>query len=184
MYSDAYLQRKQIFFHSFCRYTIDAPFPSYTRFTASITEPLEKHKAYFVVTLPTPPNKIKVYDVIERWEKAAEFKSIPFIQFVGDKPVYALILENKNSSLYERILPVLGGFHTASAFLSVIYCKLKGFGLEDLSVAAVMIEPGSVDDAIKGGHYKIEMRIHKLIHESLVRILIEQGGSSEISRSI
>ena len=98
--------------------------------------------------------------------------------------MYALILENKNSLLYERILPVLGGFHTASAFLSVIYCKLKGFGLKDLSVVAVMIEPGSVDDAIKGGHYQIEMRIHKLIHESLVRILIEQGESSEISRSI
>ena len=50
----------------------------------------------------------------------------------------------------ESILPVLGGFHTACAFLSTIYRRFKRSGLEDHAVAAGMIEPGSVDDAIKG----------------------------------
>ena len=37
-------------------------------------------------------------------------------------------------------------------------------------MAAGMIQPGFVADAIKGGHYKRGMRIHNLIYESLVRI--------------
>ena len=121
--SDTSLQRKRVFFHSFCRNTIDTPFLSYSGFCASITEPLEKHKTYFDVNLPTPPNKTTVYDVMERCRKAAEFKSIPFLQLLGDQPVYALILEikNKNAVLFEKILSVLGGFQTACAFLSVIY---------------------------------------------------------------
>ena len=150
--SDASLLRNRKFCHSFFRNTIDAPFPSYSRFCASFTESLEKHKVYFDVTLPTPPNKTTVYDVMLRCRKAAEFKSMPFVQIVGDQPVYALILDikNENPVLFESILPVLGGFHTACAFLSVIYRRFKRSGLEDHVVAAGMIEPGSVDDAIKG----------------------------------
>ena len=55
-----------------------------------------KHKAYFDVTLPNPPKKSTVYDIMERCRKTAEFKLMPFIQLVGDQPVYALILEIKN----------------------------------------------------------------------------------------
>ena len=47
-----------------------------------------------------------------------------------------------------------------------------------------MIKSGSVDDAIKGGHFKRGMRLYKLINESLVSILMEQGESSELSRFI
>ena len=95
-----------MFFHSFCRNAVNTPFPSYSGFWASISEPQTKHKAYFDVTLPTPPNKSTVYDIMERCRKAAEFKSMPFIQLVGDQPVYALILEIKdeNSVLFEKIV--------------------------------------------------------------------------------
>ena len=44
-----------------------------------------------------------------------------------------------------------------------------------------MIEPGSVDGAITGGHYERGIQIHKLIYESLVCILRK---NSELSRSI
>ena len=90
--------------------------------------------------------------------------------------MHALLFEikSKNVVLFEKILPVLGGFHTVCAFLSVIHQGFRGSGHKDLAVAAVMIEPGSVDDAIKDGHYKREMRIHKLTYETLVCLLIEQ----------
>ena len=48
--------------------------------------------------------------------------------------------------LFEKILQILGGFHTVYAFLSVICQKL---GLENLVVAAGTTETGSVDDAMK-----------------------------------
>lgn len=82
-----------MFFRSFFTNAIDALFQSYSEFCASITKPSENHKTYFDVTLPTPPNKTTVYDVMKRCRKAAEFKSIPFVQFVDDQPVHALILE-------------------------------------------------------------------------------------------
>ena len=69
--SDASLQRKRMFFHSFYRNTINA---SYTLFRILCIY----HKAYFDVTLPTPPNKTTVYDVMEKCRKAAEFKSMLF----------------------------------------------------------------------------------------------------------
>ena len=92
-------------FHSFCRNTINTLFPSYAGLCPSITKSLEKHKAYFNVTLPIPPNKMTVCDVMERCRKAAEFKSMPFVQLVDDQPVYALILaiKNKNPVLFEKI---------------------------------------------------------------------------------
>ena len=111
---------------------------------------------------------------------------MPFVQLVGDQPVHTLILEikNKNLVLFEKILLFLVELYTACDFLSVIYWRFKGSGLEDLAVEAGMIEPSPVDNAIKGGHYKRGIRIHNLIYESLVRILIEQWESSLLSRSI
>ena len=60
---------------------------------------------------------------MERYRKAAEFKSMTFVQLVVDQPVYALILEikNKNHVLFEKILSVLGGFHSACSFLRILY---------------------------------------------------------------
>lgn len=77
--------------------------------------------------------------------------------------MYALLFEfkKKNVVLFEKTLPVLGRFHTDCVFLFVIL--FRGSGHEDLAVATVMIQPDSVDDAIKGGNYKRGMRIHKLI---------------------
>ena len=120
------------------------------------------------------------------WIQINVFCSTCRVQLVGDEPVHALLFEikSKNVVLFEKILPVLGGFHTVCAFLSVIHQGFRGSGHKDLAVAAVMIEPGSVDDAVKGGHYKREMRIHKLTFEPLVCLLIEQGESNGLSRSI
>ena len=148
--SDAPLQRKRIVFYSFCGNAIDVPFRSYSGFSTSITEHFEQNKAYFDVSLPTPLNKTTVYDAMQRCQEAAEFKSMPFVQLVGDQPVYALILEieNKNNVLFEKILTVLGGFHSACSLIRVIYRRFKWSGLEDLAVVTGMTEPGSLDDAI------------------------------------
>ena len=99
---------------------------------------------------------------------------MPFIQLIGDQPVYALIVEVKkeNQEDFENILPVLGGFHTQGAFMVAMYRRFKGSGLEDLAVAAGIVEAGSVDQALKGKHHKRGMRLHKLMYECLARLLI------------
>ena len=88
---------------------------------------------------------------------------MPFVQLIGDQPVYALIEEVKheNSVLYEKILPVLGGFHTASALLAKIYRRFKGSRSEDITISAGIVEAGSAEAALIGKHHKRGMRIHK-----------------------
>ena len=55
-----------------------------------------------------------VYNVMCRVATVAKTKSMPFLLFVGDQPVYALIVQLKyeNQELFDRILPFLGPFHT------------------------------------------------------------------------
>ena len=181
---DASIQRR-MFLHALIRDSIESSippaFPSYSGFYATLLESLEKHKAYFYVTLPNPPKKSVVYDVMQRCKQAAEEKSMPFLQLVGDQPVYALILEvkNENPKDFKNILPILGGFHTQGAFMATIYRRVKGSGLEDLAVAAGIVEAGSVDQALKGKHHKRGMRLHKLTYECLVRLLISQAADEE-----
>lgn len=47
---------------------------------------------------------------------------MPFIQFVEDELVFALIVELKfeNLEYYSKLLPVLVGFHTQNAFMGTI----------------------------------------------------------------
>ena len=93
---------------------------------------------------------------------------------IGVQPVYALIAEvkNENQGDFENILPVLVGFHNQGAFMDTVYRRFKGSGLEDLTVAAGIVEAGFADQALKGKHYKRGMRLHKLMYRCLAKLLI------------
>ena len=93
-----------------------------------------------------------VYDVTQRCKQDAKEKLIPFIQLIVDQPVHALILEvkNENQRDFENILPVLGGFHTQVLFMATIYRRFKGSRLEDLTIAAGIMEARSKDQPLQG----------------------------------
>ena len=101
---------------------------------------------------------------------------MPFVLLVGDQPVYALIVQLKyeNQELFDRILPFLGPFHTQCSFMSAINKRFNGSGLSDLLVAAEVITEGSVDNALKGKHYKRGVQCFRLMYEVLVRRIIQQ----------
>ena len=86
--------------------------PSYSGFYASLTNALTKHKAYYHVTLPNLPKKGVVYNIMQRWKQAAEEKLTPFIQLIGDQPLYALVVEvkNKNQGDFEKYFQFLEAF--------------------------------------------------------------------------
>ena len=75
---------------------------------------------------------------------------MPFVQLIGDQPVYFLIEEvkDKNPVLFEKILPVLGEFHIACAFLATIYRRFKGSGLEDIAIFPEIVKAGSAEAAL------------------------------------
>ena len=114
-------------------------------------------------------------------QEIADYKSMPFIQLVGDQPVYALITELKNENVerFDKVIPVRGSFHLEMAFMNTIYKRFDGSGLSDMIVAAGIVEQGSVEKALSGGHYKRCMRIHKLVYECFARRLFERYSSED-----
>ena len=88
-------------------------------FQATIQNVPVKSKPYYYLTLPKPPKKSVVYDVICRVATVAKTKSMSFVLLVGDQPMYALIVQLKyeNQEIFDRILPFLGPFHTHNALL-------------------------------------------------------------------
>ena len=114
-------------------------------------------------------------------KQIADHKSMPFIQLVGDQPVFTLIteLKNENKEKFVKIMPVFGSFHLEMAFMNTIFKRCNGCGLSDLVVAAGLIEQGSVERALSGKHYKRCMRIHKLVYECLARRMFKEHLTNE-----
>ena len=129
---------------------------AFTGFMASVFTKEDQSKPYYFITLPKPSIKPVIYTLIENTETPAPAvsKNIFFIQFVGDEPVYAHIVELKyeNSDKFAHILPILGSFYIKMSFMSAIYKRLKKSNIEDLLVEAGLIAQGSVQ-VLRGSHY-------------------------------
>ena len=113
--------------------------------------------------------------MMRRCVEAADLKEMPFIQLVGDQPVYALILElkNENPEKYKNILPVMGGFHVQGTFMSTINKRFKGSGIFQLVHASDLLEEGSTDQALRRAHHNRGIRCYMLLYEALVRLLLQ-----------
>ena len=106
-----------------------------------------------------------------------EEKSMPFLQLVGDQPVYTLIVQirNEHPEKFKKIIPVLGQFHAQSSFITAISKRFSGSGLSDLIVSADIIVDKSVDQAFRAKHFRIIVRALQLVHECLQRNIIRNG---------
>ncbi len=89
--------------------------------------------------------------------------------------MYVLItlLKAENPKKYSEIVPFLGPFHTQCVMMSVIYKRYKGSELGDVLVAGGVVAEGSVDQALKGKHYKRGLRCLRLMYEALMRQLVK-----------
>ena len=66
---------------------------AFTGFQSCIHKGVVRSKAYYFLTFPKPPQKSVVHQVMCKMIKAAETNMMPFIQLVGDQPVYTLIVQ-------------------------------------------------------------------------------------------
>ena len=62
---------------------------------------------------------------------------------------------------YEKIVPLLGGFHTILVFLKILHKKYGVLGLKEWWIDSEAIQPGSADKADEGKHYFRSVRLHK-----------------------
>ena len=70
---------------------------------------------------------------------------------------------------YEKIAPILGGFHTLLCYLKIMYKKYGCLGFQDWWVDAGAIAEGSVIQAVEGKHYARGLRLHKQSFCALIK---------------
>ena len=179
-------QRNRDVLHTLVRTNVDGSRPSVTSqatamfngFQSCITPLMQKSKPYYHLTYPVPPSKSVCYDVMLKLSHAIEAKNRPFAFLVGDFPTFLLFLKLKseNGVLFAKIIPHLGPFHMHKSYLSAINKRFAGSELSDILVAAGAIVSGSIDQALRGGHYKRALSGHFLLREALNVFLIQQGN--------
>ena len=186
--SDSQIQRRRNIIHGLARLDgsigqkqADAQnIGAFAGFQASTQTPVVKSKPYYFLTFPSPPSKTVVHEVMTRMVIAAKTKHMPFIQLVGDQPVYSLIVQIRyeHPDEFSIILPSMGPFHIHCSFIYATDKRFHGSGLSDVLVAAGVIAEGSVDQVLRGKHYKRSIRCLRLMYEALMRRLIWQCLSS------
>ena len=99
----------------------------------------------------------------------------------GDQPVYTLIVQIRNESdgIFNKTVPILGPFHTQVAFITAILKRFERSGLSDIFVSPGIIADKSVDQAMRGKHFRRIVRTLQLTYKSLqrriIRISIDKG---------
>ena len=144
--------------------------PAFSGFQAKMSNADEKSRAIYHMTYSNPPSKSILCDVMQKLAKSIEEKKMPFAIIVGDHPVYVLMLELKseNAELFSKVFPFMGTFHVQMSFIYTKYKRFKGSGISDVLVAAGVIADGSVDQALRGKHFKCGVRCLRLFYETLV----------------
>lgn len=183
-------QRNRMMIHTILRLdeTLDCVEPSdqniasYRGCQANIRPICSRSKAYYFCTLPQPPNKTVVHEVMTRTLEVAVQKRMPFVLLTGDQPVYTLMvqLKNENEGKFKKIIPFLGPFHQQCSFMACILKRFAGSGLEDILVAAGVIADGSVEKALKGKHYRRGVRLFGQMYESLMRTIVKRAQQNGI----
>ena len=96
---------------------------------------------------------------------------IPFLQLTDNQPVHALIIQlwNENRKVFEKILPILGPFHTQYSFIAGINKRFFGSGLSEILVLADVIAAKSNESALKGKYFRRAIQGLQLVYEALQR---------------
>ena len=83
-------------------------------------------------------------------------KGMPFSFFGRYFRTYKLTIElqTKNTDKFLKIVPIIGAFPQQMGYIYVNYKRFLGSGISDLLVSAGLTEEGSVDQALRGKHYR------------------------------
>ena len=80
---------------------------------------------------------------------------------------------------YKNHIVMVGTFHLVCAYFKTVGKKMAGSGLSDVLLEAGLIGTGSVHGVLSGKHYEMAMHCHKILLESLERILLDKFVEQE-----
>ena len=85
---------------------------------------------------------------------------------------------------YKNHIVMVGTFHLVCAYFKMVGKKMAGSGLSDVLLEAGLIGSGSVHGVLSGKHYERAMHFHKILLESLERILLDKFLEQENKNAI
>ena len=122
-----------------------------------------KGKLEYLPVIPFPPgdNIVKYY--LDMIKDLAEELGLDHIFVHADQAINSKInmILWMHKYKYNKIIPLLGGFHTVLVYLKILYKKYGCLRLQDWWVDAGAITDGSVMQSIEGKHYARGIRMHK-----------------------
>ena len=135
-----------------------------------------KCKLEYIPVVPFPPtdNIVKWYmDMIIQLAEDLEINNV-FVH--TDEAIHSkmLMIMWLHEGKYDKIIPLIGGFHTLLVYLKVLYKKYACLSLAQWWVDANAIKEGSVSQAIEGRHYYRGIKLHKQSFKALLRCKINQ----------
>ena len=74
----------------------------------------------------------------------------------------------------------MGVFYTVCILLSIIGKRFQDAGLRDLCVESGAIAEGSVAGVLDGRRYNRGVRLHKIMHEALMRLALQGLDRGEL----
>ena len=150
------------------------PIGSWTCFMKSVTDTkTTKCKLDYLEVVPHPPS-----DNIGKWYmdqiNSMDELELESVFLHADEAVYSKVMMIKwfYEGKYDRIICLLGGFHTLLVMLKILHKKYGLLGKKEWWIGADAIAYGSADQCAEGRHYSRSIRLHKQSFEALLRFRI------------
>ncbi|KAG1650788.1 hypothetical protein GQR58_027743 [Nymphon striatum] len=153
--------------------------PSWTGFFITVRNNiliLESTVGYFESINAPTTEMSTVFEILKRSCRIMEKLKLPSIVCVFDQAIYSKACEIvwKKKAMFQDVVLMLGNFHLMMMYLGVIGKRFGDAGLRDVMIQSDVISQGSVDKALTGHMYNRAVRMHKLMYESLMRILCNE----------
>ena len=148
------------------------PVGSWTTFKKNVTKcSTTKCKLEFLPVVPLPPgdNIIKWY--MDMMVQMSDDLELDFIFAHADEAINSkmLMISWIDQEKYDKIIPLMGGFHTILVNLKIMFKKYGCLGFSDWWIDAGAIAERSAVQALEGRHYARSVRLHKQSFEALLR---------------
>jgi len=147
----------------------------YISFTGSVPERLTTIDYYPII--PQPITDIEaVAECLRYSEDGARQVGQRYVITTFDLGVCmkALPLVWANVQRYQDHIIMIGTFHLSCAYMKMLGKKMEGSGLTDILLEAGLITSGSLKGVTSGTNYSRSLRCHKVLVESLERLLLGQ----------
>ena len=150
--------------------------PSWTVFNQSVSpeDPEQTTVGYLPIVLAPAHELDTLNTVVKRCMAISSHFGQEHTVLTVDQALFCKLMELKWSveEYQDKLIPRLGGLHTAMNFLKAIGDHMAGSGLAEVWLEAGLLGEGAVQLVLSGKAYNKAMRAHKLTLQALWRLLL------------